>query len=69
MEGWDVSKSANLYGIDSWGEGYFAVNSSGNVVVKPNKNGVEVDLHEVVRSLLQRDALSLEGDYRCKLLG
>ncbi len=54
MEGWDVSKSANLYGIDSWGEGYFAINSSGNVVVKPNKNGVEADLHEVVRSLLQR---------------
>ncbi len=54
MEGWDASKSASLYGIDSWGEGYFAVQSSGNVVVRPNRNGVEADLNLIVRSLVQR---------------
>jgi arginine decarboxylase len=54
MEGWDVSKSANLYGIERWGEGYFGVNAQGNVVVRPNRNGLEADLHEIVRSLAQR---------------
>ena len=58
MEGWDVSKSANLYGIDRWGEGYFGINSSGNVVVRPNRNGVEADLHEIVRSLARRGVQS-----------
>ncbi len=54
MDSWDVQKSNGLYGIDAWGEGYFAINAQGNIIVKPERNGVEIDLHEIVRSLTQR---------------
>jgi arginine decarboxylase len=54
METWDISKSANLYGIDNWSEGYFTVNNQGNMVVRPERNGIQIDLYEVVRSLVQR---------------
>ena len=54
MESWDCQKSAELYGVDTWSEGYFAVSPGGNVVVKPERNGVQIDLYETVRSLTQR---------------
>ena len=54
MESWDIGKSGALYGIENWGESYFGINASGNVVVRPDRNGVQIDLHEVVKSLVQR---------------
>lgn len=54
MESWDIGKSIGLYGIDNWSEGYFAVSSDGHVIVRPERNGDQIDLHEVVRSLVQR---------------
>lgn len=54
MEGWDVQKSANLYGISGWGEGYFDVNQQGEVVVRPSKNGVELSVPAIVKELTQR---------------
>ena len=58
MEGWDVTKSAQLYGVDTWGEGYFAVNADGQVMVRPDRNGSAINLYEVVRSLNQRGITS-----------
>jgi len=55
MESWDSAKSSQLYGIDLWGEGYFAVSPEGHVVVRPEAGSGEINLHEVVRSLVQRD--------------
>jgi arginine decarboxylase len=54
MEGWDVSKSVNLYGIANWGEGYFDVNAEGQVIVRPDRNGKQVNFNDIVRSLVQR---------------
>ncbi len=54
MEGWDVQKSANLFGISGWGEGYFDINSAGEVVVRPTRNGVELSLPSIVKELTQR---------------
>ncbi|MBX7143340.1 MAG: biosynthetic arginine decarboxylase [Oligoflexia bacterium] len=54
MESWDVSKSVNLYGISNWGEGYFDVNSDGDVIVRPNRNGQSINFKDIVRSLVQR---------------
>ena len=54
MEGWDTSKSANLYNINNWGEGYFSINAAGNIAAHPTRNGQEIDIYEAVRSLAQR---------------
>lgn len=54
MEGWDIQKSANLYGISGWGEGYFDINAAGEVVVRPGRNGLELSLPSIVKELTQR---------------
>jgi len=53
---WDAEESAHLYQIESWGAGYFAVNSAGHVVVRPDQRpGHEIDLHDVIEGLKARD--------------
>jgi arginine decarboxylase len=42
------------YWIERWGDGYFHVNSKGNVSVKPERGGMEGDLYELTCSLVQR---------------
>jgi arginine decarboxylase len=54
MEKWNVARSAALYGIENWGEGYFEVNAQGNVCVRPEKGAPPVDLHELVGTLVKR---------------
>ncbi len=52
---WAVRQSAELYGIDAWGQGYFSVNKKGHVVVRPDRRpGRSIDLHEVVEGLEER---------------
>ncbi len=43
----------NLYNIENWGEGYFSINSKGNIEIskKPGKKGVE--LHAIVDAAQQ----------------
>jgi arginine decarboxylase len=48
-----MAKEEN-YWIERWGDGYFGINSQGNVTVKPCGNGLEGDLYELTRSLVQR---------------
>ena len=55
MRKWRIEDSAELYNIHGWGINYFSINEKGNVVVTPRKDGVEVDLRELVEELLLRD--------------
>src|SRR5689334_21659352 len=45
---WTNQDSADLYGINSWGSGYFRINESGNVSITPlGETGPKVDLMEL----------------------
>ena len=55
MRKWRVEDSEELYNITGWGINYFSINDKGHVVVTPRKNGVEVDLKELVEELQLRD--------------
>ena len=54
-ESWNAEKSAAVYGINSWGNGYFKINPQGNVLVTPSgPAGPQVDLYELTQDLLDR---------------
>lgn len=54
-ESWSAQKSKELYGIETWGHGYFDVNAKGNVIVCPRgENGPKVDLLELTNDLKER---------------
>jgi arginine decarboxylase len=55
MRKWRIEDSAELYNTVGWGINYFSINEKGNVVVTPRKNGVGVDLRELVDELQLRD--------------
>src|SRR5579884_1716208 len=53
---WDVESAIATYNVEGWGNGYFTVNSSGNVEVKPLlENGGSIDLLEVVQEARARN--------------
>ena len=51
MRKWRIEDSEELYNITGWGTSYFSINDKGHVVVTPRKNGVAVDLKELVDEL------------------
>ena len=55
MKKWHIEDSAELYNIHGWGVNYFDINDKGHVVVTPKKDGVQVDLREVMDELALRD--------------
>jgi len=55
MRKWRIEDSAELYNITGWGINYFSINDKGHVVVTPRKDGIEVDLKELVEELQLRD--------------
>lgn len=55
MRKWRVEDSVELYNISGWGINYFSVNEKGNVTVTPKKDGVGVDLKELLDELQLRD--------------
>ncbi len=55
MRKWRIEDSSELYSIEGWGVNFFHINDKGNVVATPMKNGVEVDLKEVMDDLSLRD--------------
>lgn len=55
MRRWRVEDSIELYNIRGWGQNYFDINEKGNLVVTPSKNGIKIDLKEVVDELILRD--------------
>jgi arginine decarboxylase len=53
---WGIEDSIDLYHVRAWGQGYFSVNASGHVVVRPDTTEQhEIDLYEVVEGLKARD--------------
>lgn len=55
MRKWRIEDSEELYNITGWGASYFGINEEGNVVVTPRKNGIEVDLKQLMDELQLRD--------------
>jgi arginine decarboxylase len=55
MRKWRVEDSAELYNITGWGINYFSINEKGNVIVTPRKDGISVDLKELIEELQLRD--------------
>ena len=55
MRKWRIEDSEELYNITGWGTSYFGINDKGHVVVTPRKDGVGVDLKELVDELQLRD--------------
>jgi arginine decarboxylase len=58
MRKWRIEDSAELYNIVGWGINYFSINNKGNVVVTPRKDGIQIDLRELVDELQLRDVSS-----------
>ena len=55
-QAWTPADSAELYGLDRWGEPYFSVNARGHVLVQPRGDrGGALDLVELVQELQGRD--------------
>src|SRR5438552_6722322 len=53
---WDLESAIATYNMDGWSEGYFTVNSSGNVEAKPLQgNGGSIDILAVVNEARARN--------------
>ncbi|HKD55268.1 MAG TPA: biosynthetic arginine decarboxylase [Steroidobacteraceae bacterium] len=53
---WRIEDSLDLYHVAAWGKGYFSINASGHVVVRPDTTDRhEIDLYDVVEGLQARD--------------
>lgn len=55
MRKWRIEDSEELYNIKGWGVNYFGINDKGHAYVTPRKDGVQIDLKEVVDELASRD--------------
>ncbi|MDD2550596.1 MAG: biosynthetic arginine decarboxylase [Bacteroidales bacterium] len=55
MRKWRIEDSAELYNVKGWGVDYFSINEKGNMTVTPRKDGVAIDLKELVEELQLRD--------------
>ncbi|MEX2153353.1 MAG: biosynthetic arginine decarboxylase [Gemmatimonadaceae bacterium] len=51
--GWTIESAKQLYNIDGWGAGFFDVNGSGHVVVRPDQEHPdrELDLYDLANDL------------------
>jgi arginine decarboxylase len=56
LERWTIDKSRELYGIRSWGSGFFGISDEGEVLVKscPGKDAGSVSLMKIVSELKNR---------------
>lgn len=53
---WTILQSIQTYAINFWGDGYFSINSKGNVSVKPSVDKeTELDLFDIARSLREKN--------------
>ena len=51
-----MKDSANLYGLDRWGENYFTINKSGNIDISPQgEEGCRLDLTQLLDELKGRN--------------
>ncbi len=56
LTGWSAVKSAELYGVDAWGHGYFGVSADGFATVRLQRAGkpVDVPFQKIVEALRDR---------------
>ncbi|SLM31780.1 Biosynthetic arginine decarboxylase [Desulfamplus magnetovallimortis] len=56
LERWNITKSAELYGINEWGGGYFKIDNNGDVMVMPSPGCVKraVSIREIVEGIEAR---------------
>lgn len=55
LEQWNATRSADLYGVNNWGSGYFGVSDSGDAVITPfAERGPAVSIPEVIKGLKER---------------
>ncbi len=53
---WTTKDSSSLYGLERWGEDYFSINNSGNIIVHPNgKEGHSIELIHLLKELKGRN--------------
>ncbi len=55
MRKWRIEDSEELYNVKGWGVNYFGINEQGHAYVCPKKDGVKIDLKEVVDDLEAQD--------------
>lgn len=58
MRKWRIEDSAELYNINGWGVSYFNINEKGHVYVTPRKDGLQIDLKELMNELETRNISS-----------
>ncbi|HAV31857.1 MAG TPA: arginine decarboxylase, partial [Planctomycetaceae bacterium] len=52
---WTTVDASEMYEVPRWGNGYFSVNSRGNVMVHPDRNTTRgIDLKDLVERLQMR---------------
>jgi len=55
IESWSAAKSADLYGVKSWGGGYFDVAENGELCVKPSPSSkARVSIPEIIAGIADR---------------
>ncbi len=55
LEKWTVDRSAELYGVDNWGGGYFKVTADGNLAITPFPGkDVSVSIPAIISGLQER---------------
>jgi arginine decarboxylase len=55
LETWNVKKSASLYNVAGWSNGFFTINEQGRTCVTPKgPTGPSLDLYELVNDLVDR---------------
>ena len=56
QKNWSPAQSADLYGVESWGHGFFGVNKHGHVTVRleDGEEKSEVSLHDIIEGLRDR---------------
>lgn len=53
MDNWDINNSKKTYNIKNWGDGYFDINSEGNLCVIPDQKKTRIDLFKLSQNLQQ----------------
>ncbi|MFM8441945.1 MAG: arginine decarboxylase, partial [Methylococcus sp.] len=59
-DSWNAEQSREIYAVEHWGEGYFDVGATGNVIVYPTRNPGQgaIDLVEIAQAV-RAEGLSL----------
>lgn len=55
MRKWRIEDTSELYNVKGWGINFFSINEKGNMVVTPRKDGVAIDMKDLVDELQLRD--------------